>query len=252
MKQTDRKRENSLRSTGVALLEDKSSVFRKQWCKLVRSPLFLLFAVHLTSAVLSGMIMVLNNMVPCLNALMSPAGMTPEKKLDLIINVGILVVLWIPGVLNTLGVWLVYRDAREAKGEEMKTTGINIILWVHRALLALVAVAFVFTLPAFTEWMPYNPDYSTYIQLAYLAFVPAGLYTTAVMIVVQRMKEKMTAWNSADGPVMALLVVFLLGYIALMTVITVGALNIFYIFALEACVLLVVLLWKYKDIVNKL
>lgn len=252
MKQRDYASGQSLKSTGTTLLEDKSKIFRKKWCQLVRSPLYLLFAIQLTSAILSGLIMVLNNMIPGLNALTSPSGMTQADKLSLIINLGILIVLWIPGAINTLGVWLIYRNARDAKEDEMETTGISIIMWVHRIFLALVGVAFVITLPALTEWMPYNPDHSVYIQLAYLAYVLFGLYSAAVMIVTQRMKEKMTVWNSADGPLMPLLVVFLLGYIALMTVITVGLLNIFYIFAVEACVLLVVLLWKYEDAVNRL
>lgn len=236
----------------VSIPNNKSSVFRGMWCRLVQSPLYLIFAICLTNAMVTAVSEVWGILSPALKVWLFDGNMTAALESDLYAGLGASLILLVPGILSTVGVWLIFKEARDATDDEIKTRGLTLIIWVHRVLLGLVIVAFFFTLPAFTEWMPYDSANDTFLQLGYIAFIIMGLFYLALVVLAQKIREKLSIWCTGEGPLMALAVVFMAIYGVLTYAIFAGELGLSYLPVLEASVAFAILLFKYREMVAKI
>lgn len=184
---------------------NKSVEFRAIWSGMVDSPMFLIFALRVTAVLVAG-VCVFSRV---LNLLLSNIQNNAQNEIMYML-LGVAVVLMVYLLLNAVGVWMIYKDTSNLSKGKSNTPGLLLIMWTNRAMLGLSILAFMAALPYISENIPYDSANDIYLEIAYIVLVLIGLWSAAMMVISQKIWEKLTIWNNGIGPVKAVAVICVL------------------------------------------
>ena len=229
------------------LLSKKDGIYRNQWRRLVKSGTFLCMIISLSI---------------CAIALWTKVNYDVFNQLLVSYNYETLfqvtvksVAFGVPGMamlVNAVGYWLIRGKSNGT--EKSRKLGLGMIFWSYVAVLIVTVLCFVLTLPAFTEWIPYQKAYSQWLQIIYCIYGFALVYCVLAAGVIKKMRDNLTFWEGASGPVVAFAVIGIvlsLGVLYMVIVATDFWTAAIGMSAFIHLVMRTVFLFRYRSMINR-
>lgn len=194
---------NQLRDHSLKLSRTSHDVmFYRRWSQLVKSPLYLLFAIIITLSEILN----IGELSSIINDLKSTAQIASLIEIDgnglgamlQLLEISMVVFIILRAAF-LIGIWKIYIDV--GGKERNLAIGVKVVLGVYWVSFALVAIAFLFTLPIFTDWLEYDKIFSLPLQIAYLIYIAAMIYDAIVIAVLSKIADNLQFWNGATGPI---------------------------------------------------
>lgn len=227
---------------------DRNAGYRAKWMGLTQSKLYLAF-------VISFMVWVASIGVGCVGTML----IWGLKKTEAVNSLGMLMTA-LAGASSVIAVMAALSVALwmiRSNDEKKQHLGLGITFWFYVGTLIAAILAFLVTLPMFTEWLPYKESYSQPLQIAYVFYIVLGVDCAMSLAVVQKMRENLGSYEGSCGPVTGMIVMLILRVAAVLLLALLmhskdALLAMLGIVSMAPVVLLILMLFRYRDAVSKL
>lgn len=228
-----------MRDEALGQVLDHNAGYREKWRHLTQSKLC--FAFVLSFTIWSGCLgnYGLYTIIAQLSGLPADIG-------ALLLEIWAATPVLLGLIVMNVAFWLI-----RTRGERKQRAGLAILFWAYVALIIMIVLAFVITLPLFTEWIPYQDIYSIPLQIAYCIYFAVGIEAALTIGVIKRMRDNLGFWEGTRGSVVALAVMLILRSLVIWGLSTVvlfqdAFLGVIGLLLMIPMVLLIILLFKYR------